>query len=111
MNGTCIACADGYASNGGGTLNCQTCHSTCLTCTTPNNDGTCDSCIVGKYLNPSNRCVTCSSAFSNNCVACDQTECTDCAANFYPDPSGPQCVACSSITNCLNCTNMGCTAC
>jgi hypothetical protein len=64
--GQCQLCADGFAMNGGVGV-CSPCHPTCLTCSTPNNDGTCSTCPNNTYLNSANHCVICSSAWGLGC--------------------------------------------
>ncbi|ESU43910.1 Variant-specific surface protein, partial [Giardia duodenalis] len=79
---TCSACQDGYYKDGQA---CTKCANTCATCETSATQ--CTSCPEGKYLK------------ANQCVA--DNECTE---NTYPDPVSGNCLACSTIADCTQCT-------
>ncbi|EFO60922.1 VSP [Giardia lamblia P15] len=79
---TCKTCKAGFS----GTSSCTPCTGDCTTCT-ESSPTECTSCKDGKYLKRS------------QCVA--KGECT---TDHYPDDTGMECVACSTIDSCTQCT-------
>ena len=83
---TCSVCQDGYYLDNNGA--CQKCDTnSCLTCETSATQ--CISCPEGKYLKDGNTCVTESGCTTNQ---------------YYLDKANRKCLACSTITDCTQCT-------
>jgi hypothetical protein len=97
---------------------CTACSPLCQNCA--NSDTECTSCTSGKYLTPSNTCITCGTyeyfdgvgcaACVTPCVQCSGlTVCNSCVAGTNLTP-GNQCVTCTPTqrfngTACVNCTS------
>ncbi|KAE8304683.1 VSP [Giardia duodenalis] len=81
---TCTECQDGYYKDAKGA--CVQCQGNCATCETSATQ--CTSCKAGFYLKDGNSCVA-------------EGECTN---TVYPDPESGKCKACSTITDCTECS-------
>ncbi len=109
--GQCQQCVDGFATNGGVGA-CLPCHPTCLTCSTPNNDGTCLTCSPDSVLDGSNYCRTCPSYYGSYCTSCDIYSCWACSPGYYVVyGSSGGCAACNPSPLCLTCTAFVCQSC
>lgn len=99
--GVCQQCRDGFFPAEMGTK-CNPCLANCVQCSF---DIPCSKCADGFNLS-NNQCVKC----SPNCLKCDTKGCLECYVRYFRnsnlgcDECGPNCDVCSSVDNCMTCS-------
>jgi len=118
-NAQCLSCYNGRYLHPA-TKECTPCGSSCGQCN-PNNPEDCTSCSAAmlNYQNGIHKCISCN---IENCFYCANTtttngdmsnaRCGTCKGGYYLTNDNKTCSPCSTIQNCLLCSNNGkCTNC
>ncbi|KAL4478585.1 hypothetical protein ABPG74_006820 [Tetrahymena malaccensis] len=105
----CTGCISGYSLDSSQNKCNIQCYQTCKTCSSPNNQQACNSCIDGYFIQ-NNQCLQCQSP----CATCSNssTNCINCANNYQKNNQNicqpicdSSCKSCSSPKNSNSCTD------